>query len=452
MQGGSMTAVDVDQAIAWHREGRVEDAAAAYERLLASEPWQPGLRHNLGMIRLNQQRIAPALDLLERAFVEDGANASWFDSLPLIGMRLYELGLWEAALHWLERSAVRRPGDPAVQAALNRIRPRPYLAPEVYDPGQGVTLLRHAPRESASYVYAIDVVGTCNLRCPTCPVGNFPAADRPKGFMPLDLFERILDKIVAERVADRPEIWLFNWGEPLLHPQLPALVTAVRARGLPVHLSTNLNVDRGLRELARANPDNLKISLSGFTPDAYARTHARGELRLVKANMHLLRHWLDQAGATTKVWVGHHLYKGGDTELAAVAALCEELGFAHHPIAAFYQPLERLVDLLDGRAPPDPVLDWLIEPPQVYLARIRATRSQQHDCELRFNQTVINHDGSVALCCSVYDKPNMLGLDFLATPHAELEAAKYRHPFCGTCMKHGLSYSIRDLGRLPSAA
>ena len=446
-----MTTPDVNQAITWHQAGRVDDAAVAYERLLAGEPWQPGLRHNLGMIRLNQQRIAPALDLLERAFAEDGANANWFNSLPLIGMRLYELGLWEAALHWLERSAVRRPGDPAVQAALDRIRPRSYLAPEVFDPGQGVTLLRHAPRESASYVYAIDVVGICNLRCPTCPVGNFPAADRPKGFMPLDLFERILDKIVAERVADRPEIWLFNWGEPLLHPQLPALVAAVRRRGLPVHLSTNLNVDRGLHELAQANPDNLKISLSGFTPASYARTHARGELRLVKANMHLLRHWLDQAGATTKVWVGHHLYKGGDAELAAVAALCEELGFAHHPIAAFYQPLERLVDLLDGRAPPDPVLDWLIEPPQVYLARIRATRSQRHDCELRFNQTVINHDGSVALCCSVYDKPNMLGLDFLATPHAELEAAKYRHPFCGTCMRHGLSYSIRDLSRLPTA-
>jgi len=159
-----MTTPDVNQAIAWHQAGRVDDAAVAYERLLAGEPWQPGLRHNLGMIRLNQQRIAPALDLLERAFAEDGANANWFNSLPLIGMRLYELGLWEAALHWLERSAVRRPGDPAVQAALDRIRPRSYLAPEVFDPGQGVTLLRHAPRESASYVYAIDVVGTCNLR------------------------------------------------------------------------------------------------------------------------------------------------------------------------------------------------------------------------------------------------------------------------------------------------
>lgn len=447
-----MTADAVEQALALHRQGRFDAAASAYEALLAGDPWQPGLRHNLGMIRLEQRAITPALDLLERAFAEDGAHACWFDSLPIIGMRLYELGLWEAAQHWLERSAARRAPDAAVQAALDRVRPREHLAPEVYDPGQRRMLLRHAPRESATYVYAIDVVGTCNLRCPTCPVGNFSAADRPKGFIALALFERILDKIVSERVAERPEVWLFNWGEPLLHPELPALIGAVRRRGLPVHLSTNLNVDRGLRELARANPDNLKISLSGFTPASYARTHARGDLRLVKANMHLLRYWLDNAEATTRVWVGHHLYKGGEAEVAAVRALCDELGFEHHPIAAFYQPLERLVDLLEGRGSPDPIIDSLIEPPQVYLPRIRAHRSEQHDCELRFNQTVINHDGSVALCCSVYDKPNMLGLDFLATPHAALEAAKYGHPFCATCMKHGLSYSVRDVRKLAATA
>ena len=56
----------------------------------------------------------------------------------------------------------------------------------------------------------------------------------------------------------------------------------------------------------------------------------------------------------------------------------------------------------------------------------------------------INFDGSVALCCSVDDRPNMLGLDFLAKPHAQLEAAKYAHPFCWTCMAHGLSCTARD--------
>lgn len=438
----------LDQAVALHRQGRTDEAAAAYEVLLAGDPQQPSVRHNLGLIRLGQGAAARALPLLEQALAEDGDAAIWATSLPLVGLTLFDQGLWESAHVWLERAAAHDPAHAGVQAALQRARPRDYLNPEVFDPQQQRTLLRHAPREAGSYVYAIDVVGTCNLRCPTCPVGNFQAADRPKGFMAVDLFERILDKIVAECPAGRPQVWLFNWGEPLLHPDLPALVAATKRRGLPCHLSTNLNVHRGLRELARANPDELKISLSGFTPQRYARTHARGDLRLVKANMHLLRYWLDEAGATTRVWVGHHIYKGGETEVPQVRALCDELGFEHHPTAAFYQPLERVVELIDGKAAPDPVIEDLLEPPPVYVARINATRSQRHDCELRFNQTAINFDGSVALCCSVYDRPNMLGLDFVDTPHAQLEAAKYAHPFCKSCMAHGLSYAVRDAQKM----
>lgn len=433
-----------EQAMVLQREGRLDEAAALYERLLDGIQFQPALRHNLGLLRLEQGQVARALALLEQAHAEDGRHPQWALSLPLIGMRLYEHGLWEAALPWLERSVTMTPPDAPVAAALARLRPRPHLAPEVWDTAQQRSLLRYTPRESSRYVYAIDVVGTCNLRCPTCPVGNFAAADRAKGFMDLVLFDRILDKIVQDRVAERPEIWLYNWGEPLLHPALPALVTAVRSRGLSVHLSSNLNIEQGIPALARANPDELKISLSGFTPQTYARTHAKGDLNLVKANMHLLRHWLDKTGASTRVWVGHHLYKDTQDQVPAVRALCDELGFAHHPIAAFYQPLERLVDLLEGRGRPEPVHDMMIESPLVYLPRIRAARSSRHDCELRFNQTVINHDGSVALCCSVYDKPNMLGLDFVATPHAELELAKYSHGFCATCMRLGLQYGVND--------
>ncbi len=436
-----MNAPTVDQAVALQQAGDIDAAAAAYAQLLAADPRQPALRHNLGRIRLQQGATAEALPLLEQAWAEDGAHDGWLRSLGTIGITLYDLGLWEDAWHWLSRAAARAPAGtrlaPALTDTLRRVSPRDYLAPEVYDPQQGRTFLRHVPRESDTYVYAIDVIGTC-------PVGNFAAAQRPKGFMKAELFGSILDKIVAERVAPRPAVCLFNRGEPMLHPALPELVQAVRQRGLPCHLSTDLNVRSSLRELARASPDKLKISLSGFRPELYACAHARSDLALILANMRLLRQYLDEAGADTHVWVGHHSYKGGEAELPAVESLCDELGFAHHPVAAFYQPLERLVDLLEGRGAPDPELDLPIEPPRDYVTRIRATSSERHDCELRFNQTVINQDGSVALCCGVYDQPNMLGLQFVATPHSALEEAKYRHPFCATCMRHGLSYTVRD--------
>ena len=69
-----MTAPTPEQAIALHQAGQVDAAAAAYERLLAADPRQPSLRHNLGMIRLHQRSTARALPLLEQAWAEDGGH------------------------------------------------------------------------------------------------------------------------------------------------------------------------------------------------------------------------------------------------------------------------------------------------------------------------------------------------------------------------------------------
>ena len=51
----------------------------------------------------------------------------------------------------------------------------------------------------------------------------------------------------------------------------------------------------------------------------------------------------------------------------------------------------------------------------------------------------------MALCCSVYDNANMLGVDFLAEDHAALEARKYRHGYCATCIGANLHYAQPEL-------
>ena len=87
------------------------------------------------------------------------------------------------------------------------------------------------------------------------------------------------------------------------------------------------------------------------------------------------------------------------------------------------------------------MLDQLLEHPASYLRRFAATRDRGYDCELRANQTVINHDGTVALCCSVYEPENQLGLAFVDAPRALIEQRKYAHPTCASCQRLGLAYA-----------
>ncbi len=440
-----MPVVDIARGLA--ASGRGGEAARLLGRALDAEPGHARAAGLLAELALERGGLDEAVGLAERALAAAPDDALLLPLYRAIGLTLFHQWFWEDALPWLERAVALEPWDMALAECLDHARPRDYLAPEVLDPLLGRVLRRYSPREGRAYIYVIDIVGTCNLRCPTCPVGNSPLGARPRGMMTLDVFRKVVEKIGNESPSPRPHVNLFNWGEPLLHPQLPAFLRVLRDAGMASHLSSNLNIRRGLEAMVRANPDSLKISLSGFTAETYGRSHVGGDLDRVRANMIALREAMDRHGATTRVWVSHHLYRHNAHEAEAVRAFCASLRFEYQPIQAFYMPLERVADFLDGKPNPGDsgIVASLLNDPVETNRLIAARRGGGFDCELRFNQTVINHDGTVALCCSVYDQPNMLGLSFLETSHAEIEAAKYGHKFCGTCMGKNLHYTRPEL-------
>ncbi|GAB5413455.1 MAG: hypothetical protein Cons2KO_10580 [Congregibacter sp.] len=384
---------------------------------------------------------------------EASANALWashsaepvLQGLPeCVARSLLSASYYEQARPWLRIALSIRPSK-ELKALWERIRLPAYLKPEEFDRSSGETVLRYAPRESSNYVYAIDVVGTCNLACPSCPVANSDDQARAKGTMSVELFTEILTKISAECPDKTPEIWLYNWGEPLLHPQLATLIGLVRDLGLRCMLSSNLNYDRGLLQLEQALPDVIKISLSGFAPGTYERSHTGGDIERVKRNMRRLAEIQSSSTQACEVWVGHHLYRHNFHERDEVRRFCEELGFRWQPVQAFWQPSEKLVELKESNTLSDSLLQELLVNPIDNARHVREYRQKAYDCELRFNQTTINVDGSVSLCCSTYSMENRLPQAFLDASHAEISAAKYRHDFCSTCRKHGFDYSISRL-------
>ncbi|MBL8825980.1 MAG: radical SAM protein, partial [Planctomycetaceae bacterium] len=155
--------------------------------------------------------------------------------------------------------------------------------------------------------FVIDVVGNCNLRCPSCPVGNMGAIN-PNGLLDVELFKKLMAKGAKDYNISHVE--LYNWAEPFLHPELPKLIQIVKSYDLPCWLSSNLNVIRNVEEALRANPDFLRISLSGFTQPVYEEGHAKGNVERVKANMRLLSEARRKVGnCTTNIQVFYHKYK-----------------------------------------------------------------------------------------------------------------------------------------------
>ena len=293
------------------------------------------------------------------------------------------------------------------------------------------------------FIYNIEIVGACNLKCPSCPVGNTPMSTlgeaRPKGVMPLEKFRRILDKIRREHPAPpNTVVRLFNWGEPILHPEIGRFISAVHDFGFRSSVSSNLNNVKNLGAVVRAAPSEFVISLSGYSQETYARTHAGGDVEIVKQNMLALHTLRQQHSSSFMVSVAYHAYRHncGD-DFSQMRALCQRLGFHFHAYWAWFSPLEKLLKYVEGRPLPldQHLLDSLIVDPRDHLEIVRRNAARNSDCVLRSHALNIGVDGSVELCCAAYDPTSNVAPDFLSVSHQEIQKRRYRNPLCVPCME-----------------
>jgi MoaA/NifB/PqqE/SkfB family radical SAM enzyme len=299
-------------------------------------------------------------------------------------------------------------------------------------------------KSAKTFTYWVDIVGACNLRCPSCPRGNFTADDvsdaaPPAGLMDFDLFKKIIQRIKTAGPSLNPQVHLYNWGEPLLHPEVAKFVKHTLDQGVYCGLSANLNYDRTLKDVVKAGPDFFRVSLSGFNQEVYGQTHRRGDIERVKANMRKLRQYMDEFGKNIYVEVNYHVYRhNAGRDLEQMIELCNELKFNIGPVWAVYLPIEKNLELLKGNVSPadQKLVDlYVIKPDQ---AMALGMPHRHMECGVREHATVINYDGTVALCCNVFDKGNYIAESFLGLDHDELQKRKHEHPLCGPCMDNAL--------------
>jgi len=209
-----------------------------------------------------------------------------------------------------------------------------------------------------------------------------------------------------------------------------------------------LNTEAPLKAIVRTNPSTFRISLSGFGQETYGRNHVGGDANLVISNMYRLRYAIDHCKSTMPVEVYYHVYRDNcDEDLLRMADLSAQLGFYFHPGWAFFMGMEKVLDHIAGQS-------HFSESDQAVLSRTVLTldeelalaqQVQTPRCTFRTDQVVINHDGSVPLCCGTYDPKYTVASDFLAISHDDLQAIREPHELCGPCMKNGGMYLPTDI-------
>jgi MoaA/NifB/PqqE/SkfB family radical SAM enzyme len=121
----------------------------------------------------------------------------------------------------------------------------------------------------------VDITNACNAACITC-WDHSPLLEAPRSQawkrqrLPLATFLELVEDL--EALGSVQSLILSGMGEPLLHPDVGAMIAAVKARGWHLTILTNL-LAADIEALAGSGVDQLLIGVHGATPESYVAFH-----------------------------------------------------------------------------------------------------------------------------------------------------------------------------------
>ena len=224
----------------------------------------------------------------------------------------------------------------------------------------------------------------CNLHCPLCPTGQKDAS-ASKGLLSFSDFKKIIDEIGKNLLLIR----LYNWGEPLLNKELIKMAEYANKHRIAVKISTNLSFpieDAQAEALINANLQKIYISCDGASNSTYPKYHIDGDFNRVMSNMKLLLKKKRQLrnNYTEIIWL-FHVFSHNEHEINTAKLMAKEIGIKR-----------------DSK--------WLPDNPEYNTFNMTEKKPKNRfNCDLLWKETVINWDGCILPCCSVYSETYSFG-------------------------------------------
>ena len=129
----------------------------------------------------------------------------------------------------------------------------------------------------------IEPTNYCNVQCICCPTSR---SSRPRGFIDLNLFQKIID---AASQLDVKRVRLFPHGEPMLHPRIIEMIRYAKSKGLAIHLTTNgMFNEKHIEALLQSgvnSADHIAFSILGYSSQVHEGIMKKAEHDKVLKNI-----------------------------------------------------------------------------------------------------------------------------------------------------------------------
>lgn len=258
----------------------------------------------------------------------------------------------------------------------------------------------------SSYLYSypikltIDPSNYCNLRCELCPSGN-KAAGRTRAFMSFDTFKKVVDEC-------GPYLWeidLFNWGEPLLNKEISKMIEYTTNKKIDVSISTHLNyfnhdicvalIESGLKKII--------ISLDGASHESVNKYQQGCDFELVLSNMEKIVETKKLLNSTTPFVQWRFLVnRYNEHEIEKAFELSRKLKIDKLELGKFRCDMEKEI-FMNREEMLKNLSAWIPQGEEIseYI-HVEERDRQNLVCAFLWLESVIQPNGSVSPCCSIW--------------------------------------------------
>lgn len=255
------------------------------------------------------------------------------------------------------------------------------------------------------YFMVLDTTSFCNLECNCCPTGR-KLNTRTKTTMSLEQISKILN-FFGKYLK---EIILFNWGEPLLNPNIIDVIKTIKKHDIFLSISSNLNVDlteQKADELINSGIDYFICSIDGITQKTYETYRKKGNFNKAFDNLKLLINSKKKFKTDAPIIEWQFLvFKHNEHEIEQAEKIAKEIDVDKFNLRAPWCPTEMVSTI-------DKYNNYIIDNNK------QTFKPVDKYCNWLWNAIVINANGSVSPCCSVENEDEDFG-NIFTTPFYKL--------------------------------
>ena len=228
----------------------------------------------------------------------------------------------------------------------------------------------------------IEVTGVCNFHCKSCCQYLPEYKDRAgaKDFMSMSLYEKIMRDV--KEMGQLKALKLFGYGEPMLHPDLPAMVAMAKRMSVTERVEFASNCSRLTETVARnlivARLDYLRVSIYGMDQQQHDDfTGRKYSIDAIRENVARLRRLRDADGSKYP-FIYVKIFEGGSPD--------EE--------AEFHAKYDAIADQTE--------VECLHNMSGIGTERLGIAIPERPDrkiCPLPFYQASVGANGDLTICC-----------------------------------------------------